>query len=309
MINRPRPVKPRPLDGVRLAVLVNPSAGSRQGMLRAARAVAVLKEAGALTTVLSAAEASTLAAMADDAASSADALVAVGGDGMVQAGAEAALRSGLPLGIIPAGTGNDAARALGVPRRGDAAVHRFVAVWAIGGRAVDVARVDLPDGAVRHYVTALAAGFDAVVNRQANEWTRPRGTLRYVAAIFRRIGGFRPVHYRLRVDGVTEETDAVILTVANGSSFGGGLRIAPRAVPDDGMLDLVTVAPISRLLLVLIFPLAFLGLHVLHPAVTVRRVREVRLESGGPVCHADGEALAAPPLSVTVLPGALRVLV
>jgi len=277
-------------------------------MLRGARAVAALQEAGAQTTVLSAADPEALAAMADDAAASADALVAVGGDGMVQSGAEAALRSGLPLGIIPAGTGNDAARALGMPRRGEEAVHRLLAAWGSGGRAVDLARVELPDGRVRHYVTALAAGFDAVVNRQANEWSRPRGTLRYVAAIFRRIGGFRPVRYRLRVDGVSEELDAVILTLANGSSFGGGLKIAPGARPDDGVLDLVTVAPISRLLLVLIFPLAFFGLHVHHPAVTVRRVREVRLEQGGPLCHADGEALASPPLTVTVVPGALRVL-
>lgn len=278
-------------------------------MLHAARAVALLKEAGARTTVLSAAELGVLAGMADDAAASSDALVAVGGDGMVQFGAEAALLSGLPLGIIPAGTGNDAARALGVPRRGEAPVHRLIEAWSSGGRAVDLARVELPGGEVRHFVTALAAGFDAVVNRQANAWRWPRGTLRYVAAIFRRIGGFRPVRFRLEVDGVWEELDAVILTLANGSSFGGGLKIAPAARPDDGRLDLVTVAPISRLLLVLIFPLAFFGLHVHHPAVRVRRVRQVRLEQGGPVCHADGEAIAVPPLTVSVLPGALRVLV
>jgi len=307
-MNHPRPVKPRPLEGVRLAILVNPSAGSRQGMLRAACAVALLQEAGARTTVLSAAELSVLAGMADDAAAASDALVTVGGDGMVQFGAEAALRSGLPLGIIPAGTGNDAARALGVPRRGEAAVHRFIEAWPRGGRMIDVARAELPGGEVRHFVTALACGFDAVVNRQANSWRWPRGTLRYVAAIFRRIGRFQPVHYRLVVDGRAEDLDAVILTLANGSSFGGGLRIAPAARPDDGLLDLVTVSPISRLLLVLIFPLAFFGLHVHHPAVRVRRVRELILEQGGPVCHADGEAIAAPPLKVTVRPGALRVL-
>ncbi|MDP5227207.1 MULTISPECIES: diacylglycerol kinase family protein [Arthrobacter] len=307
-MNRNRTVKPGLPDGRRVLLVVNPAAGGADGFRRARLAAEVFRAAGAQVTVLEPAVPDGLPELLDRAADDADALVAVGGDGLVQCVAEAALRRGLPLGIVPAGTGNDAARALRLPKHPRAAARRAVAGWANGGRPADVARVTLSDGAVRHFLTALAAGFDAVVNERANSWRRPRGGLKYVLALLACLPSVRPVRYRLRVHGVAEETTAVILTVANGPSFGGGLRIAPAARLDDGALDLVTVDPIPRLALLTVFPLAFAGLHVLHPAVHIRRVRHVTIVSGGPRCYADGEPIGLAPLEVDVLPGALTVL-
>ncbi|MFJ3956415.1 diacylglycerol/lipid kinase family protein [Arthrobacter sp. NPDC090010] len=308
MINSSPTVKPTALRDVRVLLLVNRGSGDAKTSLRAHTACLALQAEGAAVTFLSFADPVGALPLLVSESARADAIVVVGGDGTVQLAAEVALQAGLPLGIVPAGTGNDAARALGLPSDPATAVRNIAKAWGREPRSIDLARVEMADGGSRHYLTTLAAGFDAVVNRRANRLRRPKGTLRYVAALLASLPGLETIHYRLAVDGVAEERDAVILTVANGRSFGGGLRIAPAARLDDGLLDLVTVDPLPRWQLLVVFPLAFLGWHRLHPAVRIRRVRRVEIVSGGPRCHADGEELATPPFTVVAVPGALRIL-
>ncbi|MGL5928572.1 MAG: diacylglycerol kinase family protein, partial [Dermatophilaceae bacterium] len=214
----------------------------------------------------------------------------------------------VPLGVIPAGTGNDISRELGLPVHDLAgAVERIVDDGIT--RRVDAARVTSPAGEHRWYLGVLAAGFDAVVNERANRWRRPKGPLRYHLATVRELPVFRPIPYVLVLDDRRLETEAMLVAVGNGPSYGGGMKVTPDASFDDGLLDVLVVHRISVLELLRVFPRVFHGSHVTHPAVEIVRARSVRLQADGVVAYADGERLGPLPLTVEVVPGALEVLV
>ncbi|MBR7742305.1 YegS/Rv2252/BmrU family lipid kinase [Phycicoccus sp. BSK3Z-2] len=293
----------------RLGVLVNPTAGKNTGRAVGATALTLLRAAGAEVVDLSAADGrgALERARAAVAAGGLDAVVVVGGDGMVHLGAQVCAGTDVPLGIVAAGTGNDVARALGLPvRDAAAAVERVLAGRT---RAVDAVRRQDPgpDGS-RWFVGVLAAGFDAVVNERANGWRWPRGQARYTLAVLRELPGFRPIPYVLHLDDRRLETEAMLVAVGNGPSYGGGMRVTPDAALDDGLLDVLVLhrLPVAEFLRV--FPRVFSGGHLGHPAVEVHRARRVRLEATGIVGYADGERLGPLPLDLEVVPGALSVL-
>ncbi|WP_299273866.1 diacylglycerol kinase family protein [uncultured Georgenia sp.] len=245
-----------------------------------------------------------------------DAVVVVGGDGMVNLGANAVAGTGVPLGIVAVGSGNDIAGALGLPVHDVAAsLDAVLTALATGGREVDSVAVSAPgDAPTRWYVSSLCAGLDAAVAAHAARLRWPRNGGRYVRAVFAELSAFRPYGFRITADGETWEQDATLVTVSNTPLFGGGMRVAPDACPDDGLLDLVTARGVSRTAVARLFPLLFSGRHVHHPAVRVRRVRSVRIEpatrlgANPPVAIVDGEPLRELPLQCDVHPRALRVL-
>jgi diacylglycerol kinase (ATP) len=240
-----------------------------------------------------------------------DALVVVGGDGMVNLGVNAVAGTDVPLGIVAAGTGNDIAGSLGLPVHDAATAVAVVEDALESGRArrVDAVRGTADGGPPRWFVGVLCGGFDAVVNERANRWSWPRGRMRYNLAIARELPTFRPLPYELELDGEPWRTDAVLVAVGNGTSYGGGMRITPDASYDDGLADVLVAGPLSVPALVRVFPRVFDGSHLSHPAVTVRRARTVRLSTPGVVAYADGERFGAMPVSLEVVPGALRILV
>ena len=258
--------------------------------------------------------AATRAALADGL----DAVVVVGGDGMVHLGANVVTGTSVPLGIVAVGSGNDIAGALGLP------VHDVPASLDVlsrtlgdpaGTRLVDAVAVSTPGARPdRWYVSSLCAGLDAAVADHAARLRWPRNGGRYVRAIFAELAAFRPYGFRITADGETWEQEATLVTVSNTPLFGGGMRVAPGAVPDDGLLDLVTAHGLARHQVVRLFPLLFSGRHVDHPAVRTRRVRSVRIEpltdlgANPPAAIVDGEPLRALPLQCDVHPRALRVL-
>lgn len=297
-----------------IAVAVNPRAAFGGSRRRAPgstgdAAVARLRAAGHHVTLLRRRDYAALREAVDaEIAAGAQALVVVGGDGMVHLGVNAVAHTGIPLGIIPAGTGNDAARGLGLdPQDPGAAVERFLKLCQQPPRAVDLGRVELAGEAPVWFMGALSAGFDALVNERANGWTWPRGPMRYNLAILRELLFLRPLHYSLRVDGSPRRTPAILISVSNGTSIGGGMRITPDAKYDDGRLDLFVVSPVSRLTFLRIYPLVFSGRHTRHPAITIEQVREVQIDVPGVVGYADGERIGALPATVRVDPAALRV--
>ena len=297
-----------------VALLTNPTAGRGRAARARDRALAAMDQAGLRVRTLQGPDGVAAAELARTAvAAGVDALVVCGGDGMVQLGAEAVAGTGTPLGIVPAGTGNDVARALGLPR-GDAAAAARVVVHA-RTRTVDLARCRSagpgpPRDTDRLFVTVLAAGFDALVNERADRMSRPRGQARYTLATLLELRALDPVDYALVLDGRARDVDATLVTVGNTDSYGGGLRITEGARVDDGLLDVVVIRPMSRRRLVRLYPELFRGTHVTAPEYEHHRVRTVSLTTPRRrvVAYADGERVGALPLTVDVRPRALEVL-
>lgn len=238
----------------------------------------------------------------------ADCLLVMGGDGMMHLGVNATAGTDVPLGLVPAGTGNDMCRGLGIHARG--AVGAIGLVHPDRIRPVDALRVTGtgPSGAGHTWVgSVVATGFDARVNRRANAMTHPKGSLRYAVAAVAELATFAPLSYRLRIDGRPRELPAMLVAVANGGYFGGGMKIAPTADPSDGLLDLTIVHPVRRATLLTLLPLMFNGAFVAHPAVERIRARRVEVLGDDLSGMGDGEPLGPVPLDVEVVPDALRV--
>lgn len=292
----------------RLGLIVNPTSGKNTGARIGTEALTLLRAAGAEIVDLSAVDArgAVEKGRAAIASGAVDALVVAGGDGMVHLGANLCAGTGVPLGVVAAGTGNDIARELGLPVR-DArkAVERILAGRT---RTVDAARHVLPAGEERWFVGVLAAGFDAVVNERANGWRWPKGPMRYNLAIVRELPVFRPIPYVLELDGERRELDAMLVAVGNGPAYGGGMRVVPDASFDDGLLDVLVLREIPVHEFVRVFPRVRTGGHVTHPAVEVHRARTVSLTATGIVSYADGERFVPLPITLEAVPGALTVL-
>jgi diacylglycerol kinase (ATP) len=293
-----------------VAVLANPTAGRGRHRALLTAVVERLGGHGHDVRLLDAgtageAEAACHAAVAGGAA----AVVAVGGDGTLHRALQAVAGTQVPLGIVPAGTGNDFAYEVGMPADPLAAADLIADGLSQGRtRAVDLAQVTAGDNQVRWYAAVLAAGFDAVVNELANRMRWPRGPRRYDLAIVLELARLRPRHYTLRLDGEPIQMDAVLVAVGNTASYGGGLRICPEADPTDGLLDVVVGGRLGRAAVVRLKPKLYQGTHLAHPLVTSFRARQVVIETDGVVGYADGERSTPLPVTVTCVPGALRLL-
>ncbi len=285
----------------RAVVLTNPTSGKGRAARMLDEALPRFHGAGWQTTSLtsrSAEDALDLARVA--VAERPDALVVCGGDGMVNIALQALAGTEVPLGILPAGTGNDFARSVDVPLGDGAAAATRVVQGST--RTVDLARIG-----ARYFGGVLAAGFDAVVNERANRMRWPKGQMRYNLATVAELRTFTPLRYTLELDGTERQAEAMLVAVGNGPSFGGGLRITHGAELDDGLLDVVLIKPVSRVELLRTFPKLFDGSHVSHPQYERHRVRRVTVASAGIVGYADGERFGPLPLTVEAVPGAVRV--
>jgi diacylglycerol kinase (ATP) len=236
-----------------------------------------------------------------------DALVVAGGDGMVHLGVNLVTDAKLPLGIIACGTGNDSARALGLPVDDVVWATQIAADHLNLTRSVDVGLVENDKGRF-FFFGSISAGFDALVNARANKWKFPKGPSRYKFAMFRELAAFKKLRYKMVVDGEYHEIDAMLCAVTNVDCYGGGMKVTPEAKPDDGELDLFIVHKISRRELIKIFPSVYTGGHVDHPAVEIVRVKNVEIDSGLTPAFADGEAAGHSPLKISVMAGGLQIL-
>lgn len=283
-------------------LLINPTSGKGRGARAGAAALTVLRDAGWRVRALTSRSGQDAAEIAERCvAEGVESLVVTGGDGMINLVIQALADSGIPLGIIPSGTGNDVARTFGLPRTDARAAARRV----IEGSPHSM---DLVRAGDRYYATVMAAGFDAVVNERANAMTWPRGQMRYNIATVAELRTFRPLSYVIEVDGTSHRTDAMLVAVGNCPSFGGGLRIAEGAEPDDGLLDVIVIKPVSKLELVKTYPKLFKGTHTTHRAYERIRGSEITIAAPGIVAYADGERFGPLPLTLACAPRALEVL-
>ena len=293
---------------MRLGLIINPSSGRGKGAARGQLVLATLEAQGQEFINLSGASMDEANANARHAINDGqiEGLVVVGGDGIAHLGVNIACDTGIPLGIIAAGTGNDLARSIGMPE-GDVVAGTLAVLEKLDcPRKVDAIKAHSSTGPFRFFGTA-SAGFDALCNQRANQMSWPKGQRRYDIAMVLELAKFKPIHYEATIDGEHRSFDAMLCAVANGPAFGGGMLIAPNAKVDDGYLDLFIVHAMSRLELLKVFPKVYTGGHVTHPAVEFVRAKSVKLSSGNMPVYSDGEARGHSPLTATVEPGALSV--
>jgi diacylglycerol kinase (ATP) len=297
--------EPSPL---RALLVSNPAAGGGRpprllpAVLERLRAAGVEVESHQTTSLDDARQAAREAALGG-----CTAVVAMGGDGTVGACAaglgEAGPDGGAALGMIPAGGGNDVARNLGLPY-GDP-----LAAAAMLPR-LRRRRVDLVRAGERLFLNSAGAGFDSEASRFANErLARAPYRLRYIGAMLAELALWRPACFQLTLDGRPLEARGWLVAIGNGQSYGGGMRIAPDARLDDGLVDVVIIGDLSKPAFLATFPKIYSGRHLEHPAISVRRAARVELAADRPLAvHLEGELAGTVPVTFEVVPGAIQVL-
>lgn len=286
-------------DGEQICVWWNPRAGNGEAEDLAERTRAEATGRGHTVTLLpSASIADSRATIGKAMADGIDRLIVVGGDGTVHQAIQIAATTPLVVGVVPAGSGNDLVAALDLATEPDAAID-----LALGpSSAIDLLRIGTGFG-----ITVATLGFSVAVNRRADQLRWPRGRAKYTAATLLELIGLRRYPITVDLDGQRLEISPNLVAVANTSTFGGGMRIAPDAEPDDGLLDLVVVGPASRVALLRVLPRVRSGRHIEHPAVQVHRgVRAVIDGDETWEIRSDGEVVGSTPTTIELVPAALH---
>jgi diacylglycerol kinase (ATP) len=301
---------------VKITILINPSAGGGKARRVLDEAAEVLRHGGVEPRVRESRSSEHLVQLAREAREEQpDILVSAGGDGTTHYVLNGLFPSKVTLGIIPVGRGNDLARGLGIPSH-----PRKAAEVLLQGkvREIDLARVrrvkdaaPSGEGVSSVYACIAGVGFDSVVNRYANDRAhRLHGRFAYAWGILRCLKSYRPQFLSLNSDERTFHDEVIFAVIGNNTSYGDGVRIAPRARLDDGLLDVCIVPAMSKWELVRWIPRTYRGKHLAHPRIVYFQARSVTLNSPARLeLFGDGEFLQELPAIVEVVPRALRVVV
>jgi len=291
----------------RVTVLTNPASGHGTAPHAAERAVSQLHRRGVDVVAIAGTDADHARRLVEGALERGmDALVVVGGDGIISLALQVLAQTDIPLGIIPAGTGNDHAREFGIPTKDPESAADVI----VDGDAqtIDLGRIKGADGTDKWFGTVMAAGFDSLVTDRTNRMRWPHGRMRYNVAMLAELSQLRLLPFRLMFDGREVETELTLAAFGNTRSYGGGMLICPGADPTDGLLDATLVQSASRTKLIRLFPTVFKGTHVDLDAVRTERAKVITVDSPGINAYADGEFVCPLPVEVSAVPGALRIL-
>ena len=293
----------------RVTVLTNPMAGHGNAPHAAERAITRFQELGIDVVAIVGRDGTHARELAAQAvADGTDAFVVIGGDGVIRLALQVLARNDIPLGIVPAGTGNDHAREFALPTADPAAAVDVIAAGRT--ETVDLGLIRGPDGSQTWFGTIAATGFDSLVSDRVNRMRWPHGRMRYNVAMVAEITKLRPLPFRLVFDGQREiVADLTLAAFGNTRSYGGGMLICPNADHSDGMLDVTMVRAGSRTKLIRLFPTVFKGTHIDLDEVTTERARTVTVESPGINAYADGDYVCPLPVEISAVPAALKVLV
>ncbi|MET9150522.1 YegS/Rv2252/BmrU family lipid kinase [Streptomyces griseoflavus] len=286
--------------------VVNPTAGAATGAAALLALARHLREEGAELRTEYSRSLDHARELARDAGQRGSVVLAVGGDGIAGGVGGALSGTGATLGLVPAGRGNDFARALGLPHD-----PRALARILLHGQPRPVDTVEV--GSAVHDRTVVLgsvyAGVDALANRHANRSRLLRGSASYYAGGLRAVTTWRPARYRVTVDGEEHTHTGYTVVAANSGFYGSGRIIAPDARVDDGLLDVVMIEHAPRRLFFALMNELRTGAHVRRPQVRIVRGGEIRIEADREVPYGtDGEVDAVLPVTARVLPGALNVL-
>lgn len=292
----------------KVTALTNPLSGHGAAVKAAHGAIARLKHRGVDVVEIAGGDAHDARhLLAAAVAKGTDAVMVTGGDGVVSNALQVLAGTDIPLGIIPAGTGNDHAREFGLPTKNPkAAADIVVDGWT---ETIDLGRIQDDNGIEKWFGTVAATGFDSLVNDRANRMRWPHGRMRYYIAMLAELSRLRPLPFRLVLDG-TEEivADLTLADFGNTRSYGGGLLICPNADHSDGLLDITMAQSDSRTKLLRLFPTIFKGAHVELDEVSTTRAKTVHVECPGINVYADGDFACPLPAEISAVPAALQVL-
>ena len=292
----------------KVTALTNPASGHGAALRAAQIAIARLQHRGIEVVEIigdDAQDARYLAGAAVERGT--DALMVTGGDGVVSNALQVLAGTDVPLGIIPAGTGNDHAREFGSPTKDpEAAADIVVDGWT---ETIDLGRIRDDKGGEKWFGTVAAAGFDSLVTDRANRMSWPHGRLRYYIAMLAELSQLRMLPFRMVLDGTREiDADITLAAFGNTRSYGGGLLICPDADPSDGLLDITMAHSASRTKLVRLFPTVMKGTHVNLDEVSTARAKSIHVECPGINVYADGDFACALPAEISAVPAALQIL-
>ena len=235
------------------------------------------------------------------------ALVAVGGDGTTQLCAGIAIPNQIPLGIIPAGSGNDQARELKIDLTNIPAAVKNIVDSLGSPKRVDAMKVSV-SGKEIWSMGSISGGFDALCATRANSLRWPKGPNSYIAALLLELPSFKAIEYHLDVDGEKRVIEAMLCGVANVKNFGGGMMISPNSDITDGELEVFILHKVSRARLLRIFPTVYKGKHLRFPEVEIFKAKSIKISNENYPVTCDGELVGNAPFSAEVHPGALRLL-
>ena len=235
------------------------------------------------------------------------ALVAVGGDGTTQLCAGIAIPNQIPLGIIPAGSGNDQARELKIDLTNIPAAVKNIVDSLGSPKRVDAMKVSV-SGKEIWSMGSISGGFDALCATRANSLRWPKGPNSYIAALLLELPSFNAIEYHLDVDGEKRVIEAMLCGVANVKNFGGGMMISPNSDITDGELEVFILHKVSRARLLRIFPTVYKGKHLRFPEVEIFKAKSIKISNENYPVTCDGELVGKAPFSTEVHPGALRLL-
>jgi diacylglycerol kinase (ATP) len=280
-------------------LLANPTSGAGQGRNVTAD---VLKELNAREIAFSdisgtSFESAVLNLRSSLKGTNPEAVIVVGGDGMVHLAIQELAGTNVPLILIPAGTGNDFARTMNLDL--DSPITSLSYALTQKPTSVDLGRVN-----GKYFAEILSTGFDSMVNERANRM-RIRSKIKYDLAMLLELPIFKPLEYEISVDGRQMTTRAMLIAIANGISYGGGMKICPNSDIRDGLFDLMVLEPVSKFEFLKVFPKVFKGTHITHPKVRILQGKKITIDSKA-IAYADGERIGSLPITAEIVPGALR---
>lgn len=272
-------------------VAINPHSGNGRGATVAARVTSMLNDKKVNYHAIAAESAAELSRQLSSELDTGRyiGILSIGGDGLAHLVMQIAVPRHIAFAIIPAGTGNDFVRSLGWSLENiEPLINRILSTPP---SAIDLGNVDS-----EWFGAILSTGFDSVVNERANQLSWPKGPQRYNLAIVMELARFQPIQYEITCDGTSLRTEAMLVAIGNGKSYGGGMNVCPTAQMHDGLFDVVILEPVSKFEFLKVFPKVYSGSHLSHPAVKTLRAKKVTITADA-VAYADGERIGPAPVS------------
>lgn len=272
------------------AVVINPISGKGKGATLGTEVVGYLRRSKEDYVIVSATNATDLLHNLKTLVETTniDGIIAVGGDGLVHLVLQVAAPNSIPFTVVPAGTGNDFSRNIGTYQ---SSVKTIInKCLSTNPSPIDLGLVDS-----EYFGAILSTGFDSVVNERANVLKWPKGPARYNVSMVLELPKFSPIEYEITADGRAFSTEAMLIAIGNGSSYGGGMRVCPDADIQDGLFDVMILRPVSKFEFLRIFPSVYVGDHIHHDQVEMFRAQSISINSNA-TAYADGERVGQLPV-------------